>query len=136
MDQIYEHGLKWVHNLTVPVPEDEIKAGLRKARVRIYFRSFMKLIYLWREMNKPENLPLPPAIRIIPMQRQYWNDSKYGSDVKTQIREGHRAILLFHQRQSKVFDSMLMLIFSDVHSLAKLFSSRDDLSFYPDLRHF
>jgi hypothetical protein len=66
----------------------------------------------------------------------YWNDSKYGSDVKTQAAEDHRAVLPVESRQAKVLDRMMMLILSDVHSLAKLFSAKQDLSSYPDLQHY
>ena len=136
VDKIYEDGLKWVYDEAVPVPESEIKAAIGKARVKMDYYSFMKSVYVWREMLKPGNLPLPPAIRIIPMQSQYWNDSKYGSDVKTQAAEMHRAVLPVESRQAKTVDRMAMLIFSDVHSLAKLFSAKADLSYYPDLRHY
>eukprot|EP00562_Extubocellulus_spinifer_P001033 CAMPEP_0178488594 /NCGR_PEP_ID=MMETSP0696-20121128/9940_1 /TAXON_ID=265572 /ORGANISM="Extubocellulus spinifer, Strain CCMP396" /LENGTH=1177 /DNA_ID=CAMNT_0020116367 /DNA_START=521 /DNA_END=4055 /DNA_ORIENTATION=+ len=136
VDDIYETGLKWAYDTSVPIPTEEIKAAVGKARVKMDYCSFMKSVYVWQEMLQPSNLPLPPAIRIIPMQSQYWNDSKYGSDVKTQAAEDHRAILPVESRQAKVFDRMMMLILSDVHSLAKLFSAKQDLSSYPDLQHY
>ena len=133
IDDIYEAALKWAHDPSVPVPEEEIKAAVRKARVKIDCSSFMKSVYVWREMTKMENLPLPPAIRITPMQCQHWNYTKWGSDQKTQAAEGHRAVLPYDSRQSKVIDRMLMLILSDIHSLAKLTSAKKDLSFYSSL---
>ena len=136
IDDIYEEALKWAYDSSVPVPEEEIKAAVGKARVKIDYHSFMKSVYVWKEMTKPENLPLPPAIRIIPMQCQYWNYSKHGSDQKTQAAEGHRAVLPFDSRQSKVIDRMLMLILSDIHSLAKLTTAKKDLSFYSSLQGY
>lgn len=136
IDDIYEAALKWAYDPSLPVPEEEIKAAVRKARVKIDYPSFMKSVYVWREMTKTENLPLPPAIRIIPMQCQYWNYTKWGSDQKTQAAEGHRAVLPYDSRQSKVIDRMLMLILSDIHSLAKLTSAKKDLSFYSSLQGY
>lgn len=45
-------------------------------------------------------------------------------------------MLPYDSRQSKVVDRMLMLILSDIHSLAKLTSAKKDLSFYSSLQGY
>jgi hypothetical protein len=59
IDDIYESALKWAY-------EAECEEAM----------PFMKHFYLWKEMTKEENLPLPPCERILPMQDAFWNGTK------------------------------------------------------------
>jgi hypothetical protein len=44
----------------------------------------MKHFYMWKEMMKDDNLPLPACEWILPKQDAFWNVTKHGLDVKMQ----------------------------------------------------
>ena len=82
--ELHDSALKWAYEDTVIIPTDMISSGIEKCRVSLDLNSFMKTFYLWKNMTKKENLPLPPSKRILPIHHSYWNCTKHGSDRKTQ----------------------------------------------------
>jgi hypothetical protein len=69
IDDIYKSALKWAYKAECEdaMPIGEIKEVVLKASVPLDFDTFMKHFYLWKEMTKEENLPLPPCEQILPM---------------------------------------------------------------------
>ncbi len=63
------------------MPLDELNGAVSKASVPLDSETLMKHFYMWKEMTKNENLPLPPCERILPMQDAFWNKTKHGSDM-------------------------------------------------------
>lgn len=138
IDDIYESGLKWAYEAESEgdMPLDEIRAAVSKASVPIDFETFMKHYYMWKEMTKDENLPLPPCERNLPKQDAFWNVTKHGSDVKTQACQSMSVPLPVDAPGAKAFDRMQMTIFSDIHKGSQMFTAKDDLSEYPTIGHY
>jgi hypothetical protein len=93
MISMRQSALKWAYKAECEdaMPIGEIKEVVLKASVPLDFDTFMKHFYLWKEMTKEENLPLPPCEQILPMQDAFWNATKYGSNVKTQACQSLKA---------------------------------------------
>ena len=92
-----------------------ISSGIEKCRVPLDFNSFMKTFYLWKNMTKKENLPLPPSKRILPIHHSYWNCTKHGSDRKTQYAQSVSALIPNNNLGAKAFDRMLIILISEIH---------------------
>jgi hypothetical protein len=95
IDDIYESALKWAYEAESEdnIPIDEIKAAIAKASVSLDFETFMKHFYLWKELTRDKNLPLPSCEWILPMQDAFGNVTKHGLDVKTQACQSMSATI-------------------------------------------
>ena len=85
--ELYDSALKWAYEDTVIIPTDMITSGIEKCRISLHLNLCIKTFYLWKNMTKIENLPLPPSKRILPVHHSYWNCTKHGSDRKTQYSQ-------------------------------------------------
>jgi len=138
IDDIYEGALKWAYEAECEddMPIDKIKAAVPKASVTIDFETFMKHFYMWKEMTKDENLPLPPTERILPMQDAFWNLTKHGSDTKTQACQRLKAPIPVDAPGAKAYDRMQMTVFADIHKGTQMLLLNQDLSTYSSLEEF
>jgi hypothetical protein len=138
IDDIYESALKWAYEAESEddMPIDEIKSAVSNARVPLDFETVMKHYYVWKEMTKDENLPLPPCERILPTQDGYWNVTKHGSDTKTQACQSMSVPLPVDAPGAKAYDRMQMNIFADIHKGSQMFRANEDLKTYGDIEHY
>ena len=113
--ELYNSALKWAYEDTVIIPTDMITSGIEKCRVSLDLNSFMKTFYLWKNMTKIENLPLPPSKRILPIHNSYWNCTKHGSDRKTQYAQSVSTLIPNNNVGAKDFHWMLLILFSEIH---------------------
>ena len=113
--ELYDSALKWAYEDTVIIPTDMISSGIEKCRVSLDLNSFMKTFYLWKNMTKKENLPLPPSKRILPIHHSCWNCTKHGSDRKTQCAQSVSTLIPNNNLGAKAFDRMLIILFSETH---------------------
>ena len=67
----HDSALKWAHEGAVIIPTNMISSGIKKCRFSLDLNSFMKVFYLWKNITKKENLPLPPSKRILPTHHSY-----------------------------------------------------------------
>jgi hypothetical protein len=114
IDNIYDSAPKCLYEAETEdeMPIDDIKAAVSKAKVLLDFETFMKHFYMWKEMMKDENLPLPPCECILPKQDAFWNATKHGSNVKMQVCQSMLVPLPVDAPGAKAYDQMQMTRFA------------------------
>lgn len=136
IDDAYEASLKWAYDPSVAYPEEEIKVAIKKASVTIDAESFKRAWLLWREMSKPENLPVPACSRIIPEQSARWNITKHGSDAMTQDCQRVKFPLPVQDPQAKAIVRMITVSLHQCWKGAQIFSTNKDLEKYSSLHSY
>jgi hypothetical protein len=94
-------------------PINEIKVAVLKASVSLDFEMFMKHFYMWKEMTKDVNLPLPPTKQILLTQDALWNVTKHGSDTKTGLSAFEDTYSSRQSRSKSIHYNMQMNVLGD-----------------------
>jgi hypothetical protein len=132
----YKHALRWAYEPDDnPLPREAVEQVLGQHKM-INMESFLGYLYLWQYSSTRLPLPLPQLERIIPHALSEWNCIKGGSDTITKLLWLNTYDPPCDTPQSHAIARMILLGAVVIHRLNQFFTAKDDLDFYPSLKHF